>query len=820
MSKFKLILNSYRSQKMKFFLIFLITFVTLLIFNISSSLKESVVDTRLKQLRDNTENSQIVISAEDGSYKPFDEKAITDLFSDKTRQCIEAQITRDYLIIEDTNTNENLFLYGTDVDHQREIYDFSLESGDLDNWTDSDIMISTEYAKAHSLKVGDKLELSLNGKKATMQIKAISQNKGMFTNAYDFGITSFGFVDNITEQEGLVNRIDITLTDLKQMDQITEKMNQELEGTGIAAVAKYNLSYYNGYVTTVVLALNIFSIFLLLLMVYMMFSLFQSYVYENVGQMATLRSIGFSIGDYRQILCLQIVFVVVFSFVVSLICTPLTIKVMGGMMFQQNTDVSMNMGLVMLKGLAVLVVAIISIYFASYQVSKAPLISLIQNNISYVGNSFHKKRFVLGVLALGITIACVLGNREQNSLALFYVGLVLILITVILFQEILIRTYGTVIEKVFRNRRGFLGLFGKQVKNTLTSYLPAVTTFVFVLAIAMSVLAMSEMLDKAMSKMYSGSDLHITVKSKELEPFTKVLDDNKNVTLYTTELRKNVTIKNSKTMIAGIKNNLSDESYEMITDSEDFETLKKLSKQHDIILSDTLAKRWKKEKGDSLVIENQSFKILDVFKTFENMGEVIYLSEDSFYDITEKYDSCIIFVKALDKENTKQLMEQIQADMDQVGEANVTTLKEMNQRNMQANQVIINAIFVFAIIIILLSGIGLCSVVMINILLRQKEFVIYQTLGITKVNILWISFCEAISICIYGILNAFIIVPFLLHIMTQVLSFYVGNLSVVYSPLQDVLLFVIMFVLIVGVILGVTKKYALSEGLTEKLKIN
>ena len=80
MSVLKFIVKAYQKQKLKFLLIFLMTFFTLLIFNISSSLKESVVNTRLGQLRDITENSQIIISAEDGSYKEFDEKIFYDLY--------------------------------------------------------------------------------------------------------------------------------------------------------------------------------------------------------------------------------------------------------------------------------------------------------------------------------------------------------------------------------------------------------------------------------------------------------------------------------------------------------------------------------------------------------------------------------------------------------------------------------------------------------------------------------------------------------------------------------------------------------------------
>lgn len=160
-SVLKFIVKAYQKQKLKFLLIFLMTFFTLLIFNISSSLKESVVNTRLDQLRDITENSQIIISAEDGSYKEFDEKIFYDLYNEDTCAYIDKQITRDYCYVEVKETKETLFLYGTDVKQQREIYDFQLESGNLDDWNEHDILISKEYAEQNHLKAGDTLHCSM-----------------------------------------------------------------------------------------------------------------------------------------------------------------------------------------------------------------------------------------------------------------------------------------------------------------------------------------------------------------------------------------------------------------------------------------------------------------------------------------------------------------------------------------------------------------------------------------------------------------------------------------------------------------------------------
>ena len=819
-SVLKFIVKAYQKQKLKFLLIFLMTFFTLLIFNISSSLKESVVNTRLDQLRDITENSQIIISAEDGSYKEFDEKIFYDLYNEDTCAYIDKQITRHYCYVEVKETKETLFLYGTDVKQQREIYDFQLESGNLDDWNEHDILISKEYAEQNHLKAGDTLTLQYGKKSETLVIKAISKSDGMFQNAYDFAITSQEFVDRIGERNGLVNRIDLTISDLKSMDEIASEMNEKLEGTGLAARAKYNLHYFNSYVTTVVLAMNLFSIFLLLLMIYMMYALFQSYVYENAGEMATLRSIGVSIRTYRRLLGLEAAFIVVLAFVCSMICTPLAIKLMGGIMFQQNTEVSLHMGVSVLKGMAVLAIAVASIYGASYKVSKVELVTLLRGEMNYQPRTFQKKRLVAAIAVMAAGAVCSFMNRRESTLVLNYVVLVSVLVSLLLLQEVFVRFYASLLEKLFSNKRKSIGLFGKQAKTALLSYLPAITMLVFVLSIAIAVLSMSKILDQAMEKMYSSADFYVTIQDKDAKQCLEVIDSCSEIESYVTEIQKNEVVLNSKITLMGLEKNIPDMNYKMVANCDSYKRFQELSKGCNVIISETLAKRWKKSEGDNITIRDKSFKITEVIQTFENMGDIAFISESAFYEIIDNFDTCVVLARASDKENLNEWKEKIQENLDQAGNATILTTEEMYKSNKRSNQIIIQGILGFTLLILLVSGVGLCSVVMINILLRQREFLIYQTIGISKASILKVSFYEAIAISVYGILNALLIQKILLSIMIEILSYYVGSLHIANSITSNIGLFVLVSVLTTTVMLGVTKKYALSDGVIEQIKVN
>ena len=819
MARIKLIITAFKNQKMKFLLIFMVTFVTLLIFNISSSLEDSVMTTRLNQMRDLTYNTQIVVCSEDSTLSTFDEQEFFKFFSKEKNDYIQDQITRDYCIVVETNTQEKMLLNGTDVKHQDEIYKFTLADGDIANWKCTDVMITNKFAKDHGISIGDTLVIQSNDKTEQMNVKAIAEDKGMFKKAHNTAITSEEFLDQFEERNGLINRIEITLKELKDMDTIAKEMNEKLFGTGLTAEAKYSMSYFNSYVTTVVLALNLFSIFLLLLSVYMLYSLFQSYVYENVGQMATLRSIGVSIGQYRQILCLQAGFIILLAFVFSLLCTPFAIKIMGRMVFEQVTGVTLHYGSILLKGAGVLIIAVASIYIASYKVSKTPLVSVIRNNMSHQKQKIDWKRLVVAFIVLLTTILCTYLNRNENNLKMNYVILIGVIITFLLLQQVGIFLYGTLLQKLFCRMKKEIGLFGKQVKLTLIAYLPAITTLVLVLSVSVSIFSIEDILDQALDKMYNGADLIMTVYSSELEDCLHVVDANKEVEKYLVEQRKKVKIKGKEVTVTSIEDTLTKEEYKTLVDYKDYGNLKKLKEGHTVIITDTLAKRWKKKEGQKITIEGEEFTILEIVKSFENMGENLYISEKSFSDIMDHYDYCDVLIIAKKDAVLEQLKENLQEAVYEVGSAEILTPEEISEVNKESNQVIMNAIIVLAVIIIIVSGIGLCSVVMINILLRQKEFVIYQTIGISKASILKISLFEALAVSVYGIVNALFMQKVLLSAIVEILSYYVGNLEASLEIGKRMPLFLGISGMTIIIMIGVTKKYALTNKLIEKVKI-
>jgi hypothetical protein len=184
MKKVKFIIYGLRNHKLKFMLIFITTFITILTFNISSSFQKSVIDTRYADFRDLTLNSQIFISTADGQYGFFD-PGIIDVI-DK-QENVQASLIRCIGYINSDISRELLCLLGMDIEEQRPVYDIEVISGDINNFRENDIIVSEDFAKKHGLGIGSKFYVYYGDKKESLNVKAIGAKEGFFENT--IGVT-------------------------------------------------------------------------------------------------------------------------------------------------------------------------------------------------------------------------------------------------------------------------------------------------------------------------------------------------------------------------------------------------------------------------------------------------------------------------------------------------------------------------------------------------------------------------------------------------------------------------------------------------------
>lgn len=816
MSKLKYFLFGLRKQKVKAFLVFISTFLTLLTFNMSTSFQKSVIDTRMSDLRLLTQNTQITVTALDGSFGYFDANILERIGEHEN---VDQVLKRAITYVNTNLTDTMLYLYGMDVYEQRKVFDFNYVSGNGDNMERNDVLIAADFATEHGLIVGDSFHINSESKQEEMKIKAICKPEGVFKENKNVVISSLDFVQGFIDEEKQINKIDISIKKLDQVDRTVQDLNGYLDDSGLIARQKYDMSYFNAFVSTVVLAINIFSIFLILISVFIVYSVFQSYVYENIDEMATLRSIGFTRTGYRIGICLQALVIVVIALLVAWACTPFLIKLLARMLTQQDVMVKIHWKETVIKNILVFLIVFIGIWSATRKVTKLSITDVIKGVDAKIQIPHTKKISIMAafiIFSLSM-ITRFIGVNSQN-VTFYYVALVSLVISFLVGQYGFINLYASTIKGLFSQRRAALGFFGKHIKSSLISYLQAITGFSFVVSISLVLFSMSAMLQTALSNVYQNADIYLTVYHMDYSKFTDILDDEESVENYVLQKRKDLSVDNKQITLSGVNTNLGDDQlYNVILNNGDSDLFGKLRANNHIIITDTLSKNLRVDIGDNLRINNIDYIVIDIVKSFENMGGVAYISEDTFDSNYDNYDYCTILIQ-VKSQHPSVVKDKLFDEMKRTGNFGLSTLEEMNRDNNRSNQAIVNALLGFSFIIALISSISLFSVVVINILSRLREFLVYRTIGISKKDICKVVLFDSISISIYSILCGLLLQALLMPIIVDILSYYVGTMEGLISYNSVIVMFILSFVLILSVMLGMVKKYVFDPNLIHRVR--
>jgi putative ABC transport system permease protein len=818
MLKFKYIIYGFRNNKLKALLVFFTTLITILIFNVSSSFQDSVIDTRLSQLRELTLNSQIFITKADGTYGYFDPSIVNIVFEDDN---VDSTVNRcvgyGYTDISD----DLICIYGIDVAAQREVYEYKLISGSLDAIRQSNIAVSEKYADEQGLKIDDTICLLVGDKKEEVKIAAICASEGFYKDTNNTFITSLELAQSILGVEEKINYIDITVKELEKTDITVQRLNDTLKTTGLTAAGKYDMSYYNAFVSTVVLAINLFGVFLILISMFVLLNVYRSYSYDNIKEMATLRSIGFTVRRYRLGICCQALFITMLSFIISLILTPVSIRVLAMLILQNDVNVHIRWGESLLKNAMVFLIIFLSVWLSTGRASRLSVIDIIKGEISKKEVSRLRKgnliwAFILFILLLILSFI----NSIYKLLWMNYILLIGIFLLFLLAQGGLISLYGSGLKHMFSGMKGALGLFGKQIKDSLIAYLQAITTISCVIALSLIIFSMSDMLENAMSKVYQNADLYITIYNKDYEEFTNILAKDDEIASCIIQKRSEIIIDDKQVIISGIDvDQYDDEDFAVILNNGNHALFEQLKGGHKVIISDTLTKNLNLQEDDILNIKGMEYKIVGIVKSFENMGKIMYISDISFRDTFDYYDYCIILAKTKSSATTTTVEKRLFERMKELGGFSITTLERMAADNMASNQMILRAVLILTVFILIISGVSLFSIVIINVISRLRDFLIFHSLGISKKDIVICTIYEGITLSLYGILSGMLCQVLVLPIIVNILSYYVGDMDIILSFKGIGLLFIASWVLITAILLGVIRKHILKSNLIERVKL-
>ena len=366
-----------------------------------------------------------------------------------------------------------------------------------------------------------------------MIIKGIAPDQGFFKWDSNTLICSLAMGQKLAGTKHQINRIDLTLKSLDKIDETRDELTAVLEEYKLIAEEKFDSYYYDSFVSTIVLALSLFVMFTIVISIYIIYSVFRSYVYENIDEMATLRSIGFSIEDYQWLVFFQIIVIVTLASIFGIILSYPSMKLMLFLFNGYGGVVLYSPGYIFISVLVIHGIALVSGWLAIRKVVKTPITQLIKKGNYMVSLIGGRVMSLLGILLIASSVICYVFMEPYISVLAYYISTVLAIVGFILLQSLLVKIYSALIYKFFDKRAKGIGLVAKELKYNSASYIQSITIISIVLVIATLSLSVSAMLKNALGFVFKGADLLVYLYSEEYESAKDLLENHPNIDSYT-----------------------------------------------------------------------------------------------------------------------------------------------------------------------------------------------------------------------------------------------------------------------------------------------
>ncbi|MCL1790203.1 MAG: ABC transporter permease [Peptococcaceae bacterium] len=882
MSKNKILLRGIKTNLFSFCMVFFSTLLVVVVLVVNFSFQQSVNSTRLEQLRDSTLNTQIVVNkAQDivnttdgandsnsGSAGSGDTNSGAPVDPSTDPESKASSVFRIDQIQKILNDNDNvrawveglsfqvntrmktkrIHFYGINLDQQKTVYPIEIIEGTLDFPEENGVIVSETFTKDNGLKLNDTFKFYLQqelgsedpeepesedpgydsnseqqasnpvGDGIEVVIKGISDS-GSFRQEQGLVIGKLDFAQKSFELSGRLNRLDIELRELALITATTDELNVGLSklNLNIQAQQKFDLDYLDAYVGTVELALNLFVSVMVLVSIYIVLSVFRSYVYQNMREMVTLRSIGFSINNYRALMIGQVILISLVSSLVGIGLSIPGVKLLLAIFIGDTSQSELNVSAAGVVVLSACVISGLSTWMATRKVTQTPIVDILKKNLVQKKSSARTITFSLGLFIWFFTLA-LLFLADKIGVRAYFVAVGLGLIGFILVHDFLVYAFSWLIKVLLGRLPRALGLFAKQLRFNCGSYTQSISIISLVLTVSMLAVSISTILDEALSGVFQGSDIVVSLYSEEFDKAVHVMNHEK-VPSYLMQKRKFVAIDGKWVEISGVPlNKYSRKNYERVTNGSREEVFGRLNEPDTIIITTTFAKNHNKLIGDKVKVGNKELKVVGVVNSFESMGTILFVADTNYSDICEDYDYCLVLVDTQDIEATREYLNtELEKNLEEYSFA-VDTVREVYESTASNNQLIINIIYFLCAFSLMISCISMVSNLIINMVSRRSDFLIYRTIGLTKRNIRRMVLYEALSIGIYSGATGVAMGCILLPVLASILSYYVG--SVGYSFQYHVMGFLMLVACGIAVfsVLFTVQKYVFKMNLIEEIK--
>lgn len=807
MFSFKMALHQIKKKKLKCFIVFITICLTVIVTVISSSFSNSVNQTRQQQFRDNMVDSQIYIHTKSSENMFFDNNII-----DKVKQGDNIKSAQGVCAYNVANTEDNseLYLYGVDIKKANDNFPYSISQGDINFENKDGVIISDYLAKKYNYKINSKINVETPSGKKDLTVKCIAQEKGFFKNNQIIVVCDISYAQSLIDIGTQLNSIDVSINNLDSIDKTTDNLNEILEYNQLEAKPRYDVSNYYAYVTPVTLALKIFSIFLIVISLYLLIALFKSTAYENIDEMVTLKSIGVTTFMYEKIYLIQfsILFIsaTLIGFILSFPCMYLLVRLFI------NGHIALKLDMSMLIEIAfIFIISMICVLHAIHNVSKKSIVSILNGgSLNYIKSMKYIYNIILVIIdIIGIIVLFYVNQTTKSIIALFS-ALVLSLLLCFLISGFFSKGIIKLASSVFRNSVKPFGIALKSLKNDILSYTESIEIISAVIVITICTIIISSSLSYTLKSVYNNANIIVSCENndKSIATTQEKIDSLK---VKDVEKQKRYVCDYNKTdvLVAGIDVDKHIKVSENEIAQNDKATIfTKLNKPYTALVSSSFLNSNNLKVNDNINIDNKTFKIVGQFNTFEQMGRMLYISDETYRESFSNYGNYVSLIECNDVNSVyNQLIKGKESSVYKAENIN-DIYKESNNQD----QLIINTIYILCAMLVLVSIIGFINNLIQYIISQKQNYFIYKSIGVTNKDLISVGLFKSLFISICSALLGIIISILVTYIVIQILSYYVGNILININYIS-----LTIFILVIQVIIILSYLLSLRKLISKKL---
>lgn len=761
----RILLHNLKKNLAKHFIILTISVITLVTAIAAISFERITLGIRTEQLAEMTLNEEIIITPENES----DSERIMSLIenADNVERLVPKTVTDVYTDISDSRFT----LYGVDYAVQNELSAIPILEGEISSSENNCIMISSQLAREHSLSVGDEVTLFIADKKERLSISAVcDENCALFDN-YSTCLLADPLLAGKISGIG-VNRIDVSIEKPELIDDTVTEISALLNGIDAEIAQKYDSSFYDSFVFTVVLALRIFVVFAVIMAVYLIYSLYRTLILEQSSEMAVLRTLGMTMKGYISFVLKQTLATYAIASVSAFFLSKLLIRIMLGTFIDYSGNADISFSPIMLAAVysSFLIICIFSAAAGIYKQASIPVIEVLRA-VTVPDRSRGLYMKVIGAVSLAVSI--LLYFAVGDSVTVLSISLVLALAAMIMLSGTAVDIIAAIVRRIPVSRYN-VGL--KQLGSLRSSYTLIFDLASFVIILFVISNSVSSDLTNSISKIYGDESIYTEV-------YSEISDDELESIAESIEADDVLILRKASADINGETFTIEAVPIESYCDRE-YESAVKEKVSHRalferlyddgaVIISSTAAKQLGVKKGDTVICGGAELYVKGIAATYENMGRMIYASYDTLGSIEYENSFDVILYRCDEPEKAIETVGERYAELS--AGYSVQTVDDLFKANNERNQTVIRIVNMLSVFIGLAALVCLYSTVKICLQKKIGNYVIFRTVGADRAAL---TMGEIIESAVDSLANMIYALPFAFFtdmIVRSIISFYYGE---------------------------------------------